>query len=544
MNPSINPGKITIVTILCLGCLYRSAQTQPVSAAETQAMYRTTQQVCQQLATAFGERRLPKLTLVMDPGSGRIAQFVPKPEPELFLDAKVFAICRHFGADSLAALSIILGHELTHYYGKHADWFGFAQLAQHQQPSAVQTEQTQMLEAQADMQGIYRAFLAGYNVYRLVKPLYRAIYDAYQLPVTMTGYPSREERIQLADEQARKANGLAMGFDAGLFFLLKRDYTVAQRCFDFVSEEMPIKEVLNNVGLCQFLRATQVMTLRETPFRYPFEMETSNRLRQPDNRGSDLDKVALLKQAVSYFQQAIDLDETYVTAYINQASALSMLGRTGTAKETIDQLEEVLLKTRVPLPPNARMVRGIALVEAGNEKEGVLELERSLGAQELPYNLDVARSYARIIELTGLQTLTELADRYAEPASNRVLLPETSVGAIQVPFSAGTTFLERLAIPEPGMVRIQSSQMTDGILLRLLLPTTKYDVVYSQPGTTVQSRLGITSGNTVQRLVDQYGEPPRVVAANGLIYYCYDSAHVFFAVRDGVVLNWIMYTAY
>ncbi len=508
--------------------------------------YHVTQQVCQQLATAFGERRTPRLTLIADPASQRIAQFVAKPEPELFLDEKLYDICRGFGPDSLAALSIVLGHELAHYYGKHADWFGFAQLVNRRQPTAAQTEQTRVLEAQADMQGVYRAFLAGYDTYRIARPLYAAIYTAYRLPNQMTGYPTRDERIQIMEEQAQKANTLGIAFETGLFFLLKRDYTVAQRCFDFVSEEMPTKEVLNNVGLCQLLRAAQAMTLREMPFRYPFEVETGNRLRQDDHRGDEVNKTDLLKQAVSYFQQAIDVDETYATASVNLASALSMLGRTGTAKETIDQLEEALRRTSEPLPPNARLVRGIALVEAGKTNEGMAELDRSRGAYELAYNLEIARQYVRLNALasqTAVQALTEIASRYAAPVTPVRLSPETSAGTVRLPFAAAMPFTERLAIPAPGLVRIQSSHTVDGALYQIVLSDTSYDVICSRPGSLGQSERGVKSGDSIELLIHQYGEPPRVLsAAGGLAYFCYDAANFFVAVRDGAVKNWFAYS--
>ena len=534
--------------LLLLTTHYLSAQNPSVQLRPSAYKYQVVQRVCQQLVTAFGEHRAPKLTLITDPASQRIAQFVPKPEPELFVDEKLYDLCRGFGSDSLAALAIVLGHELTHYYGKHADWFGFAQLLKRQPPTTAQTAQTHVLEAQADMQGVYRAFLAGYDTYRLARPLYTTIYAAYHLPTQLTGYPSREERIGLMDEQARKANTLGMAFETGLFFFLKGDYAVAQRCFEFVAEEMPTKEVLTNVGLCQLLRATQLMTLRELPFRYPIELETGNRLRQDGNRGNAVDKTDLLKQAVSYFQQAIDIDETYTTAYIDLAAALSMLGRTGTAKEIIDQLEEVLRRTNEPLSPNARLVRGISLVEAGNTSAGLTELERSSSAYELAYNQDVARQYTHVTEQpaqAATDALTQIVARHIKPpGSTKSPTSETQLGNIGLPLVATVPFTERLAIPDPGLVRIQSSHTADGTFYRIVLATGRYDVICSRPGSAARSTQGIRSGDLAKVLTDTYGQPQRIVlAANSLTYYAYDTANFFVAVQDGLVRNWFTYTA-
>lgn len=522
-----------------------SARAQPTVLPPAHPKYRVTQQVCRQLAASFGDVRMPRLTMTATPGNQRIAQFVPKPEPELFIDEKLYDICRSFGPDSLAALAVVLGHELTHYYGNHADWFGFAQLMRQQKPSLVQSEQTQVLEAQADMQGAYRAFLAGFDVYPLVEPLYKAIYAAYKLPVQMTGYPTREQRIESMNRQVGKARTLGMAFDAGLFFLTKRDYATAERCFEFVSDEIPTKELLNNVGLCQLLRAAQAMTLREMPFRYPFEVETTNRLRPDTNRGDAVDKVSLLKRAASYFRQAIDLDETYTTAYINQAAALSLLGRTGTAKETIDQLADALNRINEPLPANARLVRSMALAEQGDTAQASAELKRSTGAYELAYNEEILRNYHRLTTgdpQQGGQALEAIVDRHTKAASESALAKEVRVGAIRLPLPETTTFGERLNIPEPGKVIVRGSRTPDGQLYRIVTPDSTYDVIRSLPGSRGQTALGVKNGDSVQLLVNKYGEPQRVVpAGNGYAYYCYDRANLFVAVWEGTVHNWLIY---
>jgi len=283
------------------------------------------------------------------------------------------------------------------------------------------------------------------------------------------------------------------------------------------------------------------------PFRYPFEVETSNRLRQKDHRGEEVNKADLLKQAISNFEQAIELDATYTTAYINRAAALSMLGRTGTAKETIDELENVLHQTNEQLPSNARMIRGIVLIEAGRMDEGTAELERSTGARDLAYNREVARVHAQLNKQSLMeteQTLTMLAKRYDRPVDEQPLTPESYCGVTRLPFASTLPFTERLAIPEPGLVRIQSVRTADGALYRIVLAAISYDFVCSRSGSTVQSERGIRSGDSVQLLTHGYGEPNRVIpAANGLSYFCYDAAHFFVAVQQGVVINWFIYTA-
>ncbi|WP_448961300.1 hypothetical protein [Larkinella arboricola] len=512
----------------------------------THFKYRITQQLCRQLAIAFGELRMPRLTMIAVTGSQRIARFVSKPEPELLLDEKLYDLCRGFGPDSLAALSIVVGHELTHYYGRHTEWAGFGQLPGQQKSPAAQAEQTRMLEAQADLQGVYRSFLAGYDVYRLVKPLYTKIYAAYQLPVTMAGYPSREERIRSIEQQAAKARNLGMAFEAGLFFFLKRDYALAERCFEFVTEEIPTKELLNNVGLCQLLRATEIMTLVEMPFRYPFEVEISNRLTPNEHRGNAVDKADLLKQAISYFRQAIDLDETYSSAYINLAAASSLLGRNGTASEIIDQLEEVLKKQHETLSPNAHLVRAIALAEQGKDAEAMDELKPISDAYEMEYNRQAIQNYSRWSALPSEQAFQEwkqLASRHRAVDNGSFSQRENRIGSSILPFPGETAFADRLAIPEPHWIRIQSNRTNGEVTYRLMRPDTTYEMVRSLPGTAVQTRAEIQSGDSLDKLLLLYGPPSRVVPAGmGDRFYCYDAAHLFVAIRQNRVHYWIIYT--
>ncbi|GAB3504483.1 hypothetical protein GCM10027341_34850 [Spirosoma knui] len=534
-----------LLIVFLNGLLAPNLRAQSSHLSSTHYKYRVVERLCQQLSASFGESRLPRLIIISDPKSRRIAQFVPKPEPTLFLDEKLYDLCRQFEPDSLSALALVLGHELTHYYEKHADWFGFAQMNGAKKPTKAQYERTQWLEAQADLLGFYHAFLVGYDARPVSRKLYTAIYEQYQLPDQMAGYPSRTERITQLAAQAAKANTLGMAFDAGVFFFLNQQYSIAERCFTHVLDELPTKELLNNLGLCRLLSASHALTLREMPFRLPFELATDNRLRPEDNRGSALDKVDALKRAVSYFQHAIELDNQYVTGYINQASALVLLGRNGSAKEVIDELESVLRQTKKSLPANARLVRAIALLEAGKATDATAELALSRGAHELAYNQTVANQYAQLQKAdptTATLTLNTLANHYKKKARESATSPEHRGGAVSLPLSASVAFTEQVTIPEPLLVRIQGGHTQSGFVYRIRLADVSIDLLRSQPGTVTRSVRGIKSGDSVQALIAQYGEPQRLVSAgNDVTYYCYHTSQFFVAVQYGQVRNWFVF---
>lgn len=481
-------------------------------------------------------------------GSQQIARFVSKPDAELIVDEKLYDLCREFGADSLAALSVLIGHELTHFYGRHTEWAGFGQLPGQQKPSAAQAEKIAVLEAQADMQGGYRAFLAGYDIYRLIRPLYTKIYAAYQLPDTMPGYPTRENRIQYLEQQAINTRKLGMAFEAGLFFFLRKKYDLAERYFGLVADNIPSKEVLNNIGLCQLLRASQAMTLPEMPFRYPFELETSNRLAPDGHRGNEVDKADLLKQAISYFRQAIELDETYSAAYINLASASSLLGRNGTAKETIDQLEEILKSHQDTLPANAHLVRAIALAEQGQDKAAVQELKLAGVAHEIEYNREAMQNFSRLSTLPAQQAWSEwsaLTRRHQRPERGNLNFKEKHTGSVGLPLPAKINFTDQLAIPEPHQLRIQSSRSAGEVISTyyLVRSDTTYEVIRSLPGAPVQTAKGVRSGDSLEQLTSHYGPPQRIVpTGNGNFFYCYDAAQLFVCVQNRRIDYWLIHT--
>lgn len=139
-------------------------------------------------------------------------------EPVLYFDEKLYDICQSFGADSTTALALVLAHELTHYYERHNEWMGFAQLAK-KLPPPVKAEEKKKLEYSADQRGMFQAFVAGYHPFSIVKPLYKKIYTDYKLALTIPGYSSRDERIKLAREQAVVARNAGVAFEKIKFLI-------------------------------------------------------------------------------------------------------------------------------------------------------------------------------------------------------------------------------------------------------------------------------------------------------------------------------------
>ena len=71
------------------------------------------------LVEARGDRRYPLPTLVMQNVEYQVA-CIDYSELEIILEEKAYDVCDAFGAQGDAALATLLGHELSHYYEKHA----------------------------------------------------------------------------------------------------------------------------------------------------------------------------------------------------------------------------------------------------------------------------------------------------------------------------------------------------------------------------------------------------------------------------------------
>lgn len=516
---------------------------------KTNYKYKNTQQLIRKVAITFGNNRPePRLTMPAGNKSRRIAEFTSLPVPELIVDEKLYDICRKFGPDSTAALAVIIGHELTHYYNRHTEWMGFAQMAANKNVSPTSALQSRSYEIQADMQGLYQAHIAGYDAFKIATPLYLAIYQSYQLSEVVAGYPSRKERLALLANQISRAKKLAFTFDTGTFLLLRQDYSRAEGCFNFIATEIPAQEVLTNLGLCQVWQATDLMTLSNMPFRYPFELAIRSRLNPTAVRGNNAEqKEELLQNAAENFRKAWQLDPGYETAGINLAATQSLLNRNGTALETLNELEKVLTKDKRKLSANARLMRGIILTKMGDYNAAKPDFEQSDGAFEILYNRALFDWYTTSFakdDPIATEKLKNWVSSYSRPKQpDKAATPETKAGDMSLPFSSTIAFDESFNLPHPDLVRAQSGQANKLHYFTIHCSDRTYQVIQVLPeNTTALLQKGLKNGSRKADFLVAYGPPDRMVSlsGNGTVY-AYDRNRLFVVIRDGIISSWMLY---
>ena len=375
MNNHIQFGfykkKIRLFLLAFMQCCFFSVQAQKIAELQVKAVFN-------QLVNAYGSSKsAPELIFMKE---------TPKPEtPALYIDKKIkvdlqlYQLCRSFGKDSLNALSIVISHELAHYYYDHDFCSDFAYAIKNKNVQfsnglkLINKNQKVIYETQADNKGLFYCAIAGYTPFEIQPQLLDAIYNKYNLKDENIGYPSKTERKQIAENALKKVSNLYLVFQKGLKFKAEKKYTEAIAAFEEVNNYFPSRENYNNIGVVKTLQALELKILTSEEynypkrFLYPLEIDNSSRLQQNGTRSSN-DKqeqmTSLLKSAQKDFEKAISLDPVYTKSYINLACVFDLLDNPEAA---IGKIKELPVEKQIEI--DAQRILAIAYYHADNDKK-------------------------------------------------------------------------------------------------------------------------------------------------------------------------------
>ncbi len=297
------------------------------------------------------------------------------------LDLQLYQLCQTFGKDSLNALSVVLSHELAHYYYEHDFCSDFAYAIQNKSvPFAkglkiINKNQKVFYETQADDKGLFYAAMAGFYPFEIQPKILDAVYRFYKLKDINFGYPSKNERKAIAQNALTKAQKLFAVFQEAVIAKEQKEYDKSLNLFEIVNQDFPTRENYNNIGVLKTLKALKYKLLTKEEFDYPnrflnpLEVDINSRLDQSGTRGQQDDaKQALmndlLKSAQKDFTEAIRLDEKYTIAYINSACVYDLLGNPNGAISRILELPIAQQKIN-----EAQRILAIGYYHADNEKK-------------------------------------------------------------------------------------------------------------------------------------------------------------------------------
>lgn len=324
------------------------------------------QGILDQLYLAAGKFQYPKPTVVITANTKRIAAYLPR-HNRIEVEEKAYHICRQMGADSLAALAFLLGHELTHSWQEELQQSMEPPhfLGDHAGPS---TSRGENLERDADLRGLFTAYLAGYNTLDVFPVLIDHLYDAYQMrDKVLAGYPTFAVRRQTTSVALELAENLGALFQSTQWALLVGRSDIAIAGLLHILQYYQSKELYNNLGLA-YLRAAMAYQAPPDKFAYPFEWDARNRLCNRQSRGdiilSDEDeqqRLGKLQLANHYFTMALSLAPSDKTARINQYSCLLLMQQPRQALNLIESHG-----SERSYSPAVQIVKGIAYALLGD----------------------------------------------------------------------------------------------------------------------------------------------------------------------------------
>lgn len=277
------------------------------------------------LVDARGDRRYPLPTLILQNAEYQVAR-INYSELEIVLEEKAYDVCNAFGDEGDAALATLLGHELSHYYEKHA-WRRSFVANYHDLNIGIHLDSVYddvTNETQADYIGGFLAYSAGFGLFGKGAALIDSLYKAYGIPEQISGYPSLSDRKTLSTRTAEKLERLVEVFDMANLLTAVGKYGEAYQYYKYVLQEYQSREIYNNVGVTAMLHALSFFDNRHKKFHLPIELD----LETAGSRGADPGAMhlQLLHEAIRHFDAAISMDPDYAPAYLNKACAYLLLG--------------------------------------------------------------------------------------------------------------------------------------------------------------------------------------------------------------------------
>lgn len=230
---SKNIGNLFLMVLcLCFLCMFPSfSQAAIESLPEDNPVYRQVEAVYERLVPAFGEGRLPPRlvvvpagvksresvassgggnegSLVFEASSGMLA------EGYVAIEERTVAALADLGAERDNAIAFLLSHELAHVYLRHG-WVGdfgnsFARTDMGRKMMKAATYEDMVTrETEADHFGAFYGYLAGYDTLGVASKTLEKIYNTFALSEQIPNYPSKTERIAIAQRQMESLKNLS-----------------------------------------------------------------------------------------------------------------------------------------------------------------------------------------------------------------------------------------------------------------------------------------------------------------------------------------------
>ena len=289
-------------------------------------------------------------------GGTKIAQMVFD-QKRIELDVRTFNICERVEAGRDNALAFIIGHELGHYLKAHKQVNhhtsnpsinqGFAVLSPNDNPvmrasfsNAIKSYRGTFEEAEADLEGAFLGYMAGYETGPAGEELLRKVYADPQMGLTeeTSGYPSLEERVNIVRKTTAELAELTPLFETAKYLTAIGRYAEAISFLEKVASKFETRELYNNLGALHILHFLDQLPNPKMITEFEFPVAFDSDFRAPDHKDEKIEfwEVASpgmywikvepcwisflqhqMEKPRKYLRKAINLDKKYATAHLN-----------------------------------------------------------------------------------------------------------------------------------------------------------------------------------------------------------------------------------
>ncbi len=267
------------------------------------------------LALNVSTTKQPKLIIRSSGVTGASYSFK---DHTIYIEKKLIEAMNQLGSQREEALAFILGHELCHALEKDKHDTHF--LAYDKAKGT-----TYRIEQNADIQGAFVAYLAGYNCLPVMAEAMEMIYQTYQLKDDLTGYPPKADRIESIELVREQVSSLIALFKSANLLVLSGQYGMAAEIFEQVHRYFPSPEVSLNIGTSLMLQAMDLGKYKYLRYALPIELSWELRLKKPELPAGQKDfepevlrkRDLLYKRADIIYKDLLRLHPDYFPAWNN-----------------------------------------------------------------------------------------------------------------------------------------------------------------------------------------------------------------------------------
>lgn len=548
---------MNIYWFLCLSLFCTTLGASPISSSAHKED--VARQVYQRITKAVQDsRKAPRFAFILNEEEPYYNAYYNPKDNSINLGEGIYDLTVEFGADSLNALALVLGHELAHYYKDH-DWgmaFGTAntdtEIASAIYELELSSEQRAKLEAEADYFGALFGYLAGYNTLDVGPAFYQKLYERLGIEEDIEGYPSMQDRMQICKNSRERLQGLIPLLDAAQRAALTGQYRSAAAYFDYVLHEFPGRGIYYNAGTALAYEALDFYEPSELRFIHPFAWEGQTRLKDLGRRSAGtsnkrLKREALLKEAETYFKKALHLDDQYLPAMLHLGLVYHLLGEPDFALAYIGKVER-LAETGSLLAAYAQIAKGILWASQGVKEVAKQSFEAA--AVQLPEM--AARNLKALKQGSTHAWMNPAAEQKLEAPLNT---EEYIADARAEDFAILLDLYEATAVE----IRGKGNRPTVHLFhfrdtsqdFRLLAweehdekhhPIAQSAFLETIEGYSGESARGIRIGAAQEAVRQAYGEPARKQRGLQVDYWFYENTAIVFKINAAEqVAGWMLY---